>query len=102
MVLGVKRSIVDRTISTDQSRPADVPPATVSESRLAGPPAVVLVTLIRWLPADSVAATGSVRQVVQLPVGANDGVAAATPSTVTAAGRVPLFPFAYLNVRVAG
>src|SRR3954447_15246030 len=98
MVDGVNRSMVDRSISADQSTAA----ATVSESRFAGPPAVVLVARTRWVPAASVTSTEAVAQAVQPPLGANIGVPAAAPSTVTGGGRPPVVPLAYRKPSVTG
>src|SRR4051794_36822990 len=98
MVDGVNRSIVDRSISVDQS----VAAATVSESRFAGPPAPVLVTRTWWVPAASVTSTDAVAQAVQPPLGAKIGVPAAAPSTATAAGRSPVVPLAYRKPSVTG
>src|SRR6185369_15492877 len=104
MLLGVKRSIVDRTTSTDQSRPGGgvVPSSMASESRLAGPFAVVLVARIALAPAASVAVTATVLHAVQLPVAANAGVATTVPLTLIEAGRLLEVPLAYRSVSVTG
>src|SRR5690242_9397827 len=96
MVDGVNRCMVERTSSTDQSTGA----ATVSESRLAGPPAVALVSRTWWVPAARVVSTAAVAQAVQPPLGAKPGVPAAAPSTVTAAGRSSAVPLAYRKSNV--
>src|SRR5262245_32562833 len=101
MVLGVKRCMVERTISSDQSRVVvgGVPP-TVRLSTLASPVAVLEMSRIVLVPAGNEADTVAKLQLVHAPVPGKLGVATRVPLTRTSPGRLVVVPFAKRMLRL--
>ena len=80
------------TLSDDPQLGADLD--ALVQDALSSPPAVVLVTRTRFVPAVRLTVTDVAAHVSQFAVLVNAGVAATIPLTLTAPGRLALVPLA--------